>query len=771
MLCIALSMGANATLFSFLDSMYFRPLPVPDAGRVVQIHRERTPTCTWNEYLNFRDQLRSMHAAAWFRFGTYADIGGVNRFLTIETVSANYAEILRLGSTLGRWFTRDDDSPSSEPVVVISHHLWESQMHSDPAIVGRWIRTDVQPYRIIGVAPEGFRGTAPPISDEAWVPEASLLNLGPAANLRVNLTARLAPRATLENARAEVRGIDARLQAGNPRDSRLADPMRVDDTSGFLWTNGRRYFRPVLLYMGIVCGTVFLIACVNVANLLLARAASRRREMALRQALGASRLRLFGAALTEGLVLAAGGTALGIVVGHWTGRVLELTLPSLPTAAYRGIQFGIDWRVTLLLGVAGTLSAILFSLPPALANGRRSLVPELNGMEGGRVSRQRELYSVAQVALSLTLLIATGLLIRALGRMEGTDPGFAKDHRLYVNLSAPPDAFKPESGVSLFDSLLEEARALPGVRNATLSSVIFGNQPKACASTSALEPPRTLSGGIVEPNYFEMMRVPIIRGRGFGTADAFAGEPGVVVNDTMARTWWPGEDALGKKLWLGCAQSERKVGLVIGVARDSKYGALDQGPEPFYYLSRRQYSGGNSFALIILTAGDPHQWAKPLMQIVQSAAPRLRTAGVQSLEDEVALSLWEVKWQTALLGSLGLLALILAAMGLYGVVAYNVSQRTREIGVRMALGATPGVVRRMVLAQGLRITGIGVVAGLLLSAGSVRVMRSYLYGLSPFDPIAFAAASLAWLAIATIASWYSAGRTTRVDPMTALKHE
>ena len=513
MFCLALAMGVNTTLFSFLDSMYFRRLPVPDAGRVVQISRERSPTCTWSEYLGFRGQLRSLDAAAWFRFGSYADIDGVNQLLSIETTSANYADVLRLRTTMGRWFTPDDDSLSSEPAIVISHHLWESQMHGDPGVLGRIVRTDVQPYRIVGVAAQGFRGVAPPISDDAWVPQASLLNLGlPADRLPVNVTARLLPGATLENARAEVRVVAARLRAGNPPDPQ-DDPIRVDRTSGFVWTNGRRYLKPVLLLMGLVCGMVFLIACVNVANLLLARAVSGRREIALRRSLGASRWRLFGAALTEGLVLAAGGTAMGIVLGHWTGRLLEWMLPSLPIAAYKGIEFGIDWRVLLLLGAAGLLSVILFSLPLALANGRRNLYLELNGAGGAMASRQRELYSVAQVALSLTLLIATGLLLRALGSMEAADPGFARDRRLYISLAALPNTSPPGSAVPLFTGLLEQARALPGVRNATLSSVIFGNAPRACASSSALAAPRRLSGGVVEPNYFETMRVPIVHPR------------------------------------------------------------------------------------------------------------------------------------------------------------------------------------------------------------------------------------------------------------------
>lgn len=772
MFCLALAMGVNTTLFSFLDSMYFLKLPVPEPDRVVQIHRERTLTCTWSEYLELRGQLRSLRAVARSRFGTYADIGGVNQLLFVETTSANYAQVLRLGTTLGRWFTPDDDSPSSEPAMVISHHLWESQLHSDPGVVGRWIRTDVQPFRIVGVAPKGFRGVTPPISDEAWVPEASLLRLGArATSLRVNLTGRLVPGATLENARAELQVIDARLRVGNPRDPGSADPIRVDDTSGFQWTNGRRYFRPVLLLMGLVCGIVSLIACVNVANLLLVRAASRRREMALRRSLGASRSRLFRAAFTEGLVLSAGGTALGIVLGHWTGRLLEWTLPSLPMAAYRGIQFAIDWRVMLLLGAAGVLSAVLFSLPPAMANSQAGLNSELNGAGFGRVSRQRQLYSFAQVALSLTLLISTGLLLRALGSVQATDLGFAKDHRLYVNLAAPPNVSQPESAVTLFNSLLQQARALPGVRNATLSSVVFGHVPSACASASALETPRRLSRAIVDSNYFEMMRVPIVRGRGFGTPGVLAGTASVVINETMAQTWWPGEDAIGKTVWLGCTQVERKIGQVVGIARDSKYAALDERSEPLYYASRLHDSSVNSLALIIQTSGNPYQWVRPLMQVAQSSGPRLRIGEVQTLEDAVAVSLWELKWQGAILGSLSLLAIILASIGLAGVMAYAVSQRTREIGIRMALGAQPGDVQWMVLAQGLRITGIGIVAGLFVSAASVRLLRNYLYGLSPFDPTAFAAASFLWLVIAILASWYPARRASRVDPMVALKYE
>ena len=774
MLCLALAMGVNTILFSFLDSMFFRKLPVPDAGRIVQVHRAKTPFCTWREYLDFRDGLRSLQAASVSRFGGVARVDGIYLPMASETVSANFASVLRLGTTLGRWFTPEEDSPSSEPVIVIGYNLWEAKLHRDPAIIGKQMRfDDMQSFRIVGVAPQRFAGVIPPIAADAWVPEASLQNLrGGSSGRKVNLIARLAPGATLETATAEMRVMEAGLGAVDRGDPRSSDPVRVEDTSGF-FTGYRSPFKPLLWIMSVVSGMVLLIACVNVANLLLSRAAVRRREMALRQSLGASRARLLREQLTEGLVLAAGGVALGIFFGYWTGRALELALHGSPGpgAFYQGIQLEIDWRVALFLGAAGAASAILFSLPPALENSRRDLGPALNGADRGRASRQRELYSLAQVALSLTLLVATGLLLRALERVENIEPGFAVDHRLYVELSAAPSIRAQTAAAQLFSYVLEQARALPGVEDATLSNAFFGFYHSGCGSTSSGAAPRRLGANTVEPNYFEMMRVPIVQGRGFGPGGTPGEPPSIVVNETMARTWWPGESAIGKSLWVGCDRTKRQMGEVIGIARDSKYIALGDPQEPFYYVSRRQDAGDGYFTLTIRTAGNPYLWAKPLLKAVQGAGPNLRIYETDSLENTIALSLWEVKWQAALLGSVGLLAIVLAAIGLYGVVAYAVSQRTREIGVRMAMGATPGDVQWMVLGRGLRITAAGIAGGLLLSAATVHWLRSYLYGLSPFDPIAFAGASLAWVIIAMLASWYPARRATRVDPLTALKYE
>jgi putative ABC transport system permease protein len=760
-LCLALAMGANTTLFSLLDSMYFRRLPVPEAGRMVRINREPAMFSTWHDFREVAG-LRSMEAAGVRVAGGYVDIGRTNLRLALETVSANYAQVLRIGASRGRWFAPENDSPASPPAAVISYRLWREQLHGDPDILGKQVLFDEQSYSVIGVAPPGFRGVIPPLTVDLWVPVASIRD----SQGWVNLVGRLAPGATLASAAAELRVVDARLRAADPGNPRLAGAARVEPAAGFAWKNGRRELLSVLALMGGVCGVVLLIACVNVANLLLSRAAVRRREMALRQSLGAGRARLFREALVEGLVLAAGGVALGLLAGYGAGRALEWALPSIPAAAFQGIQFGIDWSVALLLGALGAASAILFSLPPALSNSHRDLSQALKDESAIEGSRQRELYTLAQVALSLPLLIASGLLLRTLQHVERADPGFATADRLTINVFASPKAWPREAAGRLFTQLIGQARAVPGVIDTTLALAPLGPAPGGCASPSALAPPRHIAFNIVEPNYFESMRVPIARGAGF----AHDGSPGVVINETLGRAWWPGEDPLGKMLWLGCDRATRQITPVLGVVRATKW-ALDTSPEPCYYVSRLQDPGKGAFALIVHTAGNPYQWAKPLLQILERAGPNLRIYEVQSLQDSLALTFWEVRWRAGLLASLGLLAVVLAAIGLYGVVAYAVSQRTREIGVRMALGAAPGDVQWMVLARGLRITGLGIACGLLLSAATVRLLRSFLYGVSPYDPAAFVAASIAWLIVATLASWYPARRATRVDPLTALKYE
>ena len=732
MLCLALALGVNTTLFALLDSLYFRRLPVHDAGRLLLIQRTTTPFCSWREYLEFRDRLRTLRAASTVMFSGEAHVGPRTYGVVAECVSGNFGAVLQPGISAGRWFASD-----TEDAVVLSYGFWKSKLNGDPGVLGREILLERARLRVIGVGSSTFRGAFPPFASDLWVPTGALPSHGPSGP-PVGVIARLAPGSTRQSADAEIRLLDAGLRA-DPGSARANDPAILQPIRGLLWRRGRRVLQPVVSLMSLLCAAVLLIACVNVANLLLSRAAVRERELAIRTALGASRWRLFRARLAESLVIAAGAAVLGVVAGEAAGRALQAAVPSIPEEGFRGLAFGIDARTALFLFAASPLSAFFFT---AASGGRGH-------------ARRRRVYSVVQVTLSLTLLVGTGLLLRAMQHVERADPGFAQERRLAIHLYGPPAALR---------MALDRARSLPGVQDATLASSLLGPDSGGCAALSAAAPVRRTERNTVEPNYFAMMRVPILRGAGF------TGAPGVLVNETMARASWPGDDPLGKPLWIGCDAAQRTVAPVVGVVRDTTW-ALDPVTEPAYYLPLDEGGGDRPVSLIVRTAGEPYEWSRPLIEALAMVSPDLRVYDAESIADAMRLAFWETRWRAALLGSLGALAILLAAIGLYGVVSCSVAQRTREIGVRMAIGAQPVDVQWMFLAEALRLTAIGVAAGLVLSAATVRLLRGFLYGLSPFAPAAFVGASLAWVLIAMLASWWPARRATRVDPLTALKYD
>jgi predicted permease len=776
MLCLALGIGVNTTVFSSLDGIYFRKLPVPDAKRIVTVDRGGDSPCSWRDYREFRDNTRALAGlAAFIPKGTFLDIERVNERIFAEAVSANYAEVLGLKPALGRWFTPGDELPASEPVAVISDRMWDRRFQRDPRVPGRLVRIDNQCYRIVGVAGRQFHGISAPRSVDAWVPLATYPEFrrttgsGPS----VFLIGRLATGATLPQGRAEMNAIDKQIRHESlPAHS--ANPLRVSFVSGFIAGEARRATLPIASLLLAVVGVVLLIACVNVASLLLSRAAVRRREMATRQSLGASRGRLIRQSLTEGLALAAGGGALGLLFGLWTNTGLASWLgASIPDSVLYPVHLEVNWRVAVFTASISLLCAVLFSLSPALEHVRIDVAAALKSGEGGapRSSRQRDFYVVAQVALSLTLLIAAGLLLRALQQVDSIHPGFAADHRLFIRLFTPEPDFTAETSTLLYTRLLEETRSLPGVRDATLSFAILGFMDSNCVSADRQGQTRRVSFNIVDPDYFRVMQTPLLRGRNFSASDGTRSTRVVVVNETMARRWWPDEDPIGRTLWLGCEGQARTQAVVIGMARDSKYGSLDEAPQPFYYVPFPQVWWNGYFALIVHTAGDPYSLAEPLMKLARSGGENLRIYEVRSVEDQISLSLWRIRWQAELLAMFGLLAILLAAIGLYGVVAYTVARRTREIGVRMALGAQRRDVQWMVLSRGLRLTAVGAGLGLALSVAATRFLRGFLYGLSPLDPAAFGAACLLWIAVAMLASYFPALRATRIDPVVALRYE
>jgi len=785
MICLALGIGVNTTIFSWLDEMYLRRLPVPDPTHVVSVDRAGGPPCSWREYRDFNQSLSSFSGiAALIPKGTYMDIDRVNDQIHAEVVSANYFHVLGINPKLGRPFLPSDDTPASDRVVVMSDRVWSRRFQRDPQAIGKLIRIEDRWYRIVGVAPPDFRGASAPLAVDAWVPLATYPHYQPqlaadasAAGPGVFLIGRLAASQTIAQASAELDVVDARMRQAAPKNPRLSIRMSVRSIAGYSWAEARRGLLPVATLLAAVAGIVLLIACINVANLLLSRAAVRQREMSVRLALGAGRGRLIRQAITEGLVLAIGGAGLGITLGFWTNQLIGAMLPSSnPELAIHTLYLDVNGRVMAFTAAISILCALLFSISPALENVRADLTPTMKGQSGpgagARQSRQRDLYVIAQVALSLVLLIAAGLLVRALQQAKSTDPGFATDNRFYIRLFTPEGDFTPPAATSLYQRLLDEARSLPGVRDATLSFAVFGFMDGDCASITQAESPRKLSLNVVESNYFNFVRVPLLRGRTFSSADRPESPRVIIVNETMARRWWPGEDPIGKTAWLGCDGSKPRVPAeVIGVARDSKYGSLDEQPRPFYFVYWRQVWWNGFFALMLHTAGDPHELAQPLLTLARTGGPNLRIYEMRSLNDLVALSLWQVRWQAGLLAAFSLLAIVLATVGLYGVVAYMVAQRTREIGIRMALGAQSIDVKWIVLGRGLRLTTIGILLGLVLSAAATQLLRRFLFGVSPLDPAPFTAAALAWILISMLASYLPARRATRVDPVVALRYE
>lgn len=787
MVCLALGIGVNATVFTMVNELFWQTLPLPQADRLAMIGRTgEEMTCSYRDYIEFERRTAEPAGrlfsglAAFDGMATSLDSEGVSQIVMAQAVTANFADTLRLPAQVGRWFSPEDDRPGSDPVAVLSDGAWTRRFGRKMSAIGQRVRIESQWYRVIGVAPPSFLGVSPPHAAEIWIPFTSqpyvrelLTNAGERERPKVQLIGRLAAGVTLRAAEAELTSVDAQIRREFPRKDASNGKLTAAVAAGASMPAAREVAATIATLLLSVTGVVLLIACVNVANLLLSRSAVRRHEMAVRQALGAGRWRLVRQTLAEGLVLAAGGALLGLVVGVWANRLLARSLPALPHVGKVNLDLTVNWRVAAFAAAAALVSALLFSLAPAIEHARPNLTLSLQSeARGWRRMRQRDVYVVAQVALSLCLLIAATLLVRALEHARSIEPGFAMDHRLAARIYVSEPEYTPETGKLFFARLLERVRSTPGVQSAAISygtPLNFGDS--TCSAVDRAERPRRTGSDIVTPGYFQTIAIPMVRGRAFDVTDRLESPAVVVVNETLARRYWPDDNPIGKTVWLGCdVKGPRTMAEVVGVAKDAKYGSLEEEPRPFLYRPLEQ-SWVGFVALIVETAGDPGAATASLRGIMRGLDPNLRVYEVRTLEQYAEDSLWKVRWQASLLGAFGLLALGLAAVGLYGVVAYTVAQRTREIGVRMAMGAQQADVLWMVLGRGLRLTVVGIAIGLLLSAASTRMLRSLLYGMSPLDPVAFAAAALGWTAVAMLASYLPARRAMRVDPVAALRWE
>ena len=793
-LTLALGIGANAAIFGAVNGLLFRPLPVREPDRLValfSLHGSgREPSgFSYPTYLDLRDKGTAF-AGMIGQYGTPLSLSTGDRAEMAwgELVTSNYFSVLGVQPAVGRLFgPADDHGPGSMPYAVLSHAYWQSRFAADPRVVGQSIRLNGHPFTVVGVAPSGFTDTRLfAFLPDAWVPLPMHAQIIPGSErwLPTNrgvgvliVMARLASGVSLEQAQAATSGLLRQLAAEHPPGEMdaalLVMPGRPPFAHPGFVPRSALAFGASLSLGGV--GLVLLVACANVASLLLARATARRREVGIRLALGASRGRLVRLLLTESLLLSVGGGALGLLLAAW-GASFESAL--LPPSPFRlGFDAGIDFRVVAFTAALAILATVLAGLTPALQSARTDVLPALKddagGARAGRLS-VRSILVVAQLAVSLLLIVGGGLFLKGLREGRRMDLGFRTEGALMFSVNPGIQGHDEAHGQELYLRLVERVRGLSSVSSVALAYPLpldFTTSGADVVSEGREAPPeeQKISGlfSIVDEGYYETLGTPIVRGRGFTEQDREGARRVAVVNETMARRYWPGADAIGHRLRFGDAGPSLDV---VGVARDGTYGFIGEDPRPYFFLPLAQnYS--SPITMVVRSAADPKVLAGMLEREVSALDPDLPAFGMMTLEAFRRRSLSALEGGAIYSVSFGLLALGLAAVGLYGVVSYAVGQRTREIGVRVALGAGRGDVLRMVLGGAFRLGLVGVALGLGLALGAAPLLSSVLPGVSGRDPLVFGVAPALLLAVVLLASLGPARRAARVEPRVALRSE
>ncbi len=790
-LSLALGVGANAAIFSLVNTVLLRPLPVSEPERLVSIFPTdqdgEAQAFSYPNYVDFRDRNDVLAGLFVSRFAPVSlSRENSNERVWGFLVSGNYFDVLGVSAARGRTFTAEEDrTPLSHPIAVVSHACWQRRFGGDPELVGKDITLNNHRFRVVGIMPEGFAGTEIAYSPELWVPMMMQEWIEPGNpwldrrnTQNIFATGRLKPGVSPAQAEASLNVLAGHLAKLYPETNEgqsimltppgLIHPMLRSPVISFAWA------------LMAVVALVLLIACTNLANLLLARATERRREIAIRLALGASRARLVRQLLTESMLLAVSGGAVGLLLAVWmTEAVIRLKPPiDFPLT----LDLGADWRVFGFALLVSLLTGILFGIAPAWQSTKPQLVPALKdatAQAGSTGSPLRGGLVVAQLALSLVLLVAAGLVVRALQSLQTMSPGFDPENRLMMSVDVGLQGYDETRGREFYQRLVERVRLLPGVRSVSLtdSMPLSLNYNSVDVHVEGHAPARganvlTAMNATVGLNYFTTMGIPIAGGRDFGESDRPDSPRSIIVNETFARRFFPGADpeqnALGKRVSLGSA--DRPSWQIVGVARDGKYFSIGEAPRLFVYLPLGQDYISQS-TLLVHASSDPQAMIAPIREEMRRLDANLPVYEVKTLTEHMGLSLFPARVAATLLGGFGLLALALAGVGIYGVMARGVAQRTREIGIRVALGARPSDVLRLVIRRGVVVTAIGVLIGLAASLALTRVMSSLLYDVSATDPVTFVVVAALLAVVALVACLIPAWRATKVDPMIALRHE
>jgi predicted permease len=739
---------------------------------LMTIRRGESGTFSYREYQDLHARGRALSGlAATLPMESDLEVDGESEFVAAEVVSANYADILGVRPLLGKWFATD-----SEPVAVISHALWQRRFHAHPSAIGQPIHSESQTYTIGAVAPPAFTGVFAPLRTDIWVPVRTRPKLAAGLEDRKGrplflLFGRLGPGgATALQASAELNSISQQLIAEQVSSPEVTTPIVVEHARGAPDPRNRRRSGTAATLLAAVVGLVLLIACVNVGNLLLVRGTVRAREFAMRRALGATRLRLLQQLLTESFVLAVAGGICGIVLARWTNQLLEKSMPSISGFAVQ-LNLSLDWRVLAFATVITLATTLLCGLLPAWRTSEtRSVVPFKGEIFVGH-PRRRPYGVIAQVIMSLALLLIAGTFLQAVFRMQTSDPGFAVADRLYAHtfISTPPSTL--EGGLQFYARAVERLKTLPGIQDAALSRFLpLMPAPSDCAAAGHEGGQRIrISTAVVDTGYFKAMNIDLVSGRDFAPSDSVRTQPIVVVNESLAAQLWPNQQPVGELITLGCRESRQAV--VVGVVRNSAVRSLGESSQPHAFLPFAQHYYGGLTTLVMKTSAPPATVVEPVRRTLRELGQGIRVYAVQPMSEHIEQSYGPIRWQASVLGTFGLLALLLAAMGLYGVIAYRVALRTHEIGVRMALGARRRDVFREVVTQGLSIALIGVLIGEVLAVMLTQLLGSVQSEIRPPGLIVHAATGLLWVAVAIVATYIPAARASRVDPLVALRCE
>ncbi|MDQ3803567.1 MAG: ABC transporter permease [Acidobacteriota bacterium] len=781
-LSLALGIGANTAIFSVINGLLLRPLPYPDSQRIVHVWhtppQESFPgldrfSVSPANYLDWKEQGRAFEQMAAYEYARFSLSTSGDPVSVIGTaVSSDFFSVLRSTPGQGRTFSPEEEQPGRDHVVVISHGLWQRAFGADPNLIGRTLTLNSRSFTVVGIMPAGFQF---PQEAELWVPLAWDSKQRQIRSIHDSLViARLKQGASLAQAQAEMSTISSRLEQQYPEENKgwgaVVIPLQEDLVGDI---------RPALLVLFSAVGFVLLIACANVANLMLARGANRQKEIALRIALGATRARVVRQLLTESVLLAVVGGVLGLLLARWGSEMLvRLSSGTLPDPG----EIGIDkWTLgfTLLVSLG---AGVVAGIAPALQFTKAEMSEALKqgtGRTGGSSVKQRtrKALVISEVALSLILLIGAGLMIRSFWKLQHVDPGFDTGNTLTMSVSLSPTRYSdPHQQLAFLDRVLEQIGALPGVVSAGATTTIpltggGSTQPftvEGRPASAVAEQPMAQTR-YISPDYFRAMGIPLRQGRFFSDQDRENGVQVVIISEAMARRFWPGQDPIGKRLTpsFHLQQGPREV---VGVVGDVKGSGLDAEAASMMYLPYKQ-APRPYMTFVARTASNPQDFIQPISKAIYSVDREQALTNVRTMEQVLAESLSGRRFNMTLLIAFAGLALLLAAVGVYGVMNYSVTLRRRELGIRMALGAQAVDVLRLVLGQGLTLTLIGVGAGLAAAYGLTRLMASLLYGVTATDFVTFVSVSGVLIAVGLLASYLPARRATKVDPMIALRSE